>query len=405
VQSGEREPDQGQPGWQRDFVVLCFAQFCAIAGFSLALPFMPLYAQTLGVTDPGEAAIWAGAMASTGGLAMAVMAPIWGSLADRYGRKPMVTRSMITAGVFVAAMAFVNDVRQLFALRAAQGLFSGTVPASRLLSASIVPQSRLGQTMGFMATAQFIGSSFAPLAGGLIAESFGFSTTFLVTGVLLTVAGLIVIAFVRERFTRPAERTRRGGRLADVRRLFALPEVGPVLAVMMAMQLGQFSLSPVLPLYVQSLVGPDQPVASTVGLIVGATAVTSAVAATVGGRLGDKVGHGRVLVVATLGTGLLYVPQALAQTSSQLLVLRAFTGMFLGAVVPVGMARVALLTPPANRGWVFGLTTTATTLGNAAGPLLGATIAANLGFRATFLFAGVVVTAAGVWAGVSSRRA
>jgi DHA1 family multidrug resistance protein-like MFS transporter len=405
VQSGEREADQGQPGWQRDFVVLCFAQFCAIAGFSLALPFMPLYAQALGVAEPGEAAIWAGAMASTGGLAMAVMAPIWGSMADRYGRKPMVTRSMITAGVFVSAMAFVNDVRQLFALRAAQGLFSGTVPASRLLAASIVPRGRLGQTMGFMATAQFIGSSFAPLAGGLIAESFGFAATFLVTGALLTVAGLIVIAFVRERFTRPAERTRRGGRLADMRRLFALPEVGPVLAVMMAMQLGQFSLSPVLPLYVQSLVGPDQPVASTVGLIVGSTAVTSAVAATVGGRLGDKVGHGRVLVVATLGTGVLYVPQALAQTSSQLLLLRAFTGMFLGAVVPVGMARIALLTPPENRGWVFGLTTTATTLGNAAGPLLGATIAANLGFRATFLFAGLVVTAAGVWAGVSSRRA
>src|SRR5687767_16023768 len=124
-------------------------------------------------------------MASTGGLAMAVMAPIWGSLADRYGRKPMVTRSMITAGVFVSAMAFVNDVRQLFALRPGQGLFSGTVPASRLLSASIVPQSRLGQTMGFMATAQFVGSPFGPLAGALIAEAFGFQTPSPVTGGML----------------------------------------------------------------------------------------------------------------------------------------------------------------------------------------------------------------------------
>lgn len=160
-----------------------------------------------------------------------------------------------------------------------------------------------------------------------------------------------------------------------------------------------------MPLFVQSLVGPGEPVASTVGLIIGSSAITSAVAASVGGRLGDRLGHRRVLVVATLATGLLYVPQALAQTPSQLLVLRALTGTFLGAVVPVGMARVALVTPAASRGWVFGLTTTATTLGNAAGPLLAATIAANLGFRAAFLFASAVVTGAGLWAALSSRRA
>src|SRR5215510_13691055 len=117
----------GQPGWGRDFAVLCFAQSCAIVGFSLALPFLPLYVQTLGVPDPAEAAVWAGAMSSAGGLTMAVMAPLWGSLADRYGRKPMVTRSMFGASLFVASMAVVGDVRQLFALRTAQGLFSGTV--------------------------------------------------------------------------------------------------------------------------------------------------------------------------------------------------------------------------------------------------------------------------------------
>jgi DHA1 family multidrug resistance protein-like MFS transporter len=394
----------GQPGWRRDFAVLTFAQSCAIVGFSLALPFLPLYVQTLGVTDPAEAAVWAGAMSSAGGLTMAFMAPVWGSLADRYGRKPMVTRSMFGASLFVAAMALVEDVRHLFGLRAAQGLFSGTVPASRLLAASIVPSNRLGQTMGMMATAQFVGSSFAPLVGGLVAESFGFRTTFMLTGVLLGVAGLVVLMFVRERFVRPAGAGRRGGRLADVKLLFGAPEIGAIVAVMLAVQLGQMGLGPVMPLFVQSMVGPGEPVASTVGLIVGSSAIASAVAASVGGRLGDRVGHQRVLVVATLATGLLYLPQALAQSPGQLLVVRAITGTFLGAVVPVGMARVALLTPPASRGWVFGLTTTATTLGNAAGPLLCATIAANLGFRAAFVFSSAVVTAAGLWAVLSGRR-
>jgi DHA1 family multidrug resistance protein-like MFS transporter len=255
-----------------------------------------------------------------------------------------------------------------------------------------------------MATAQFVGSSFAPLVGGFVAESFGVGATVLLTGALLGVAGLVVLLFVRERFVRPAAGARRGGRLADVKLLFGAPEIGAIVAVMLAVQMGQMGLGPVMPLFVQSLVGPGEPVASTVGLIVGSSAITSAVAASVGGRLGDRVGHQRVLVAATLATGLLYLPQALAQTPGQLLVVRAVTGAFLGAVVPVGMARVALLTPPASRGWVFGLTTTATTLGNAAGPLLCATIAANLGFRSAFLFSSAVVIAAGLWAAFANRR-
>ncbi|TAK24127.1 MAG: MFS transporter [Chloroflexota bacterium] len=388
----------GQPGWRRDFTVLWFAQFCAITGFSLALPFLPLYARTLGVESPTEAALWAGAMSSTGGLLMAFMAPVWGVMADRYGRKPMVTRSMLGAGVFIVGMAFVNDVRQLFALRAVQGIFSGTVPAARLLAASVVPSSRLGQSMGLMATAQFMANSFGPFIGGLLVEQFGYGPSFIVTGALLLFSASVVFFFVREKFTPTTTGGSRGRFVFDPRALLGTPRLAAILLVMLAVNMAQFSIGPILPLYVETIAGPDEPVARTVGLILGAAAISSAVAASVGGRLGDRIGHRRVLLYASLAAGILYLPQAMAQSPLQLLIARAASGAFVGAIIPVGMARVALITPIDRRGYVFGLTTTVTTLGNAAGPMLGAGIAAQFGFRASFVFMAVAVVASALWA-------
>jgi DHA1 family multidrug resistance protein-like MFS transporter len=383
--------------WKRNFFFLWLSQLTAIASFASALPFLPLYVQTLGIADPGEAAVWAGAMTSGGGLTMAVMAPVWGILADRYGRKPMVTRSMVVGGAIAATMSLVSDVRHLLALRTLQGAFSGTVAAGRTLAASIVPAERLGQCLGLMATATFVGSSAGPLVGGLIAGRFGFRAAFVVTGAGLALSGIAVFVFVKEGFRRPTAAHTRGLR-ASLTALAGLPQIRAVVLAMLVVQIGQMAASPILPLYVQELSG-ESPVdaASTAGLVLGSAAVTSAIAASVGGRLGDVVGHRRVLAVATVAAGLLYLPQALVATPWQLLAVRALIGVFAGGIQPVGMAIVALGTPPERRGLVFGLTTTATSLGNTVGPLLGASIASAVSLRASFVFTAAMLTGAGLW--------
>jgi len=385
------------PAWKRNFFFLWLSQLTAIASFSSALPFLPLYVQTLGIDDPGQAAIWAGAASSGGGLTMALMAPVWGVLADRYGRKPMVTRSMVVGGAIAATMSLVWDVRQLLALRTLQGGFSGTVAAGRTLAASIVPADRLGQCLGLMATATFVGSSAGPLLGGLIAGAFGFRTAFVVTGIGLALSGVGVYFFVQEGFRRPAV-SQAGGIRTNLAVLAGLPQIRAVVFAMFVVQIGQMAASPILPLYVQQLSG-ETPVeaASTAGLVLGAAALTSALAASIGGRLGDRIGHQRVLAVATVAAGLLYLPQALVGTPAQLLGVRAAIGIFAGGIQPVGMAIVALGTPPERRGLVFGLTTTATSLGNTVGPLLGASIASAVSLRASFVFTSAMLTGAGLW--------
>ncbi|HEY3108087.1 MAG TPA: MFS transporter [Chloroflexota bacterium] len=191
------QSEAAQPGWRRNFTILWLSQLVAMLGFSTAIPFLPLYVQRLGVTEPAAAAAWAGAMSSFGALTMAFMAPVWGALADRYGRKPMVTRSMIVGGGIVALMAAANDVRQLLLLRSIQGAFSGTVAASRVLAAGIVPASRLGQSLGMMATAAFVGNAVGPAVGATLAAQLGLRYSFVFTAIALTVAGIWIALAVR----------------------------------------------------------------------------------------------------------------------------------------------------------------------------------------------------------------
>ena len=406
--AGASSPFGGMPGWRAAFGALLVAQITSMVAFGMALPFLPLYVQRLGVVDEGSAAQWAGAMSTAGMLVMAVLAPFWGDLADRHGRKPMVVRACFGGGLIVGAMSFARTPLELFGLRTIQGAFSGTVAATRTLVVSVVPASQLGFSLGLLQTAVFVGNSLGPLLGGVISDAAGYQATFVATGALLALSGLIVVAFVREEFVPPLKSSRDGSR-HGWRDAFALlrdtPGLGAVIVTLFLVSTAQNAMGPVLPLFVQHLVADAHTqIASVAGLVIGITAVTSAVAAVFAGRLGDRVGHGRLMAACAIAGGVLYFPQAWVSGPYELLAWRAILGLFTGGLMPGTMAVVAVQTPARHRGWVFGLTTTATALGGAAGPVLGATSATVLGLRATFIVTGAVLTVAGGWAARSSWR-
>lgn len=394
--------------WQRNLYTIWIAELLAIAGFTVVTPFLPYYVQELGVTELEQVEFWSGLLFASQAVAMAIFSPIWGSVADRYGRKLMIERAMFSGAVVLGAMGFVRNVQQLLVLRALQGCLTGTVAAAMTLVASSVPRQRTGQALGLLQMAVYSGSSAGPLIGGLVADYFGYRAAFLVTGMLLFLAGITVVIFVHEEFEPP--RHEAGSRKSDfwlgVRTVLHSRELLGVLGIELAMQLGAKIMGPVLPLFVQALVPGEARVASLTGLITGLGAATSAVGAVLLGQASDRFGHRTVLLSCTLGLAVAYVPQFFVTTPIQLLVLQAMAGAAMGGGLAAMGALLASLAPEGRQGAVYGLDSSAISTANGLGPMTGAAVAVGLGLRAPFLLAAGIygVAALMTLTGASKRQ-
>jgi DHA1 family multidrug resistance protein-like MFS transporter len=387
--------------WQRNLYVIWISQLVAIIGFAVVFPFLPYYVQELGVTELHEVELWSGVLFATQAVTMAIFAPIWGTLSDRYGRKLMVQRAMFGGAITLAAMGFAQDVWQLAILRAIQGMLTGTVSAATTLVASSTPRERSGYALGLLQMAIWSGASVGPLIGGLIADSWGYRAAFWVTGILLFLAGLTVWRFVEEDF-QPATRTEDrsgGGFWEGVRLVVHRRPLLSLFSIRFITRLGVRLIGPVLPLFVQSLVPPTARLATITGLISGVQAGASAIGAVTLGRASDRIGYRRVLLACTALGALLYVPQFLVTTPWQLLILQGAVGLAMSGVLASTSALLANLAPEGRQGAVYGVDASVVSAANAVGPMLGASIAATVGLRAPFLLtAGTLTLAAGlVW--------
>jgi DHA1 family multidrug resistance protein-like MFS transporter len=371
---------------------LWIGELIAIAGFSVTLPFLPYYVQELGITKVNQVAFWSGLVAASQAVTMALVAPIWGSLADRYGRKIMVVRAMFGGAVVISAMGFVGNVYQLVILRAIQGTLTGTVPAATTLVASNTPGKRRGYALGLLQMAIYLGSSVGPLLGGLVADSLGMRAAFWVTGGLLFTAGILVSFFVHEDFTpqeRPAETTTGGKRskprlwdgLLVVLRTRALLVV---FGIRVLMRTAFRIVGPVMPLFVQQIAEPGVKVASVTGTITGLSSATSAASAILFGRLSDRIGTRRILLSCGAAVGVLYSLQGLVNSTTQFLVLRVLAGAFMGGIVAATSALLAELAPKDRFGAVYGINTSLTAAANAIAPMVGAALTASWGLSFAF---------------------
>ncbi len=395
--------------WQRNLYTLWIAELVAIAGFSVVLPFLPYYVQDLGVRELEQVEFWSGLVFASQAIAMAIFSPIWGSVADHYGRKLMVERAMFSGAVILGAMGFVQNVQQLLVLRALQGCLTGTIAAATTLVASSVPRQRSGQALGLLQMAVYSGNSVGPLLGGLVADHWGYRAAFVVAGALLFLAGVMVAVFVHEEFEPPRRETgaRRNDFWVGVKAAFRSRELLAVLSIEGMMRLGARIMGPVLPLFVQSLVPSQTRVASLTGLITGLGAATSAIGAVLLGRASDRLGYRKILWLCAIGMAVMYTPQFFVTTPFQLLIFQAAAGAAMGGGLAAMGALLANLSPEGRQGAVYGLDWSVVSAANGLGPMTGTAVAAGLGLRAPFLFAAGIygLTALMVAATVSSRSA
>lgn len=372
--------------WQTTLWIMFAAQLISGVGFSIIFPFLPLYVADLGSSAGLPLELLAGAVFSSQALTMAIAAPLWGALADQFSHKLMVERAMFGGAVILLLMGFARSAEELVILRAVQGMITGTISAANALVATVAPRERMGYAMGTLQVGLWAGTAAGPLLGGLIADSAGFRATFVTTAVLLLAAGVLVLLGVREppRAPRVASAPR-VGMLAGWRAILAAPGVPMAYFLRFLSSLAQTMLLPFVPLFIMQLLSGDDGLGTFTGLVVGLGSAAGTVSAIYLGRLGDKLGHRRILIASALGAALFYLPQSLVNAPWQLLALQALAGAAWGGMTPALSALLAQYNRAGVEGAVYGLDSSVVSAARAAAPLVGAAVVALSNLRGIFI--------------------
>ncbi|MDD9266729.1 MFS transporter [Paenibacillus sp. GCM10023248] len=365
--------------WKKSLWILWGANFSIMCGMNLILPFLPLYVEELGVHDVGEIVRWTGWIVAAQFITSFLTQPLWGAIADRRGRKIMLLRAGFGMAVVTALMGIVTDPWQLLALRLLNGFFSGFISMAVSLQASLTPAEHSGKSLGTLQTGSIAGSLIGPLVGGLLASIIGYSHVFFITGALMLCASLIVMIFIREERKAPApKKTKQRTEWRLFRPLL------PVFAASLIMQVGMMSIEPIVTVYAKNIyTGSHLELLS--GLVVAITGIANLFGAPSLGRLGDRIGQRKTLVIALCMAALAFIPQAFATGITMLLVGRFLLGLFIGGMIPSLNVLVRKLAPTQIQGTAYGFNTSSLFLGNLLGPLLGSHLAAEFGFRSVFI--------------------
>ncbi|MEN8241589.1 MAG: MFS transporter [Chloroflexota bacterium] len=380
----------GSPTWKRTLWILFFNQLISVIGFSSIFPFLPLYVEELGSSTGTSIALLAGLVYSGQAFSMMLTSPIWGSLADRFGRKLMIQRAAFSGTILLLLMAFVQNAEQLVLLRTIQGLVTGTLAANNALVAAVTPRKRSGYAMGLMQVAFGVGVAVGPLVGGAIADAYGYSSAFYVTSAMLFVAGLVVTLTIQEP---PREKHIKGNRpslFSEWRAIFATTGVAPTFLMRFLSQLSRMTIVAVLPFFARELISDGRSLNTFVGTAQGVLAGAAVISAVGLGKLGDRIGHKKILVGSALAASLLYFPQAYVTAGWQLLLLQGLTGAAVGGLIPSIGALLANYSKPGQEGAVYGLDNSISAAGRGAAPMIGSYVTTWFGTASAFIAASMI---------------
>ncbi|EKY5003527.1 multidrug efflux MFS transporter [Citrobacter amalonaticus] len=377
--------------WKVNLISVWFGCFFTGLAISQILPFLPLYISQLGVTSHEALSMWSGLTFSVTFLISAIVSPLWGSLADRKGRKLMLLRASLGMAIAILLQAFATNVWQLFLLRGIMGLTSGYIPNAMALVASQVPRERSGWALSTLATAQISGVIGGPLMGGFIADHVGLRPVFFITAMLLIVSFMVTLFLIKEG-VRPT--LKKSERLSGKAVFASLPYPALVISLFfttLVIQLCNGSISPILALFIKSMAPDSNNIAFLSGLIASVPGVSALISAPRLGKLGDRIGTERILMATLICAVVLFFAMSWVTTPFQLGVLRFLLGFADGAMLPAVQTLLVKYSSDQITGRIFGYNQSFMYLGNVAGPLMGATVSAMAGFRWVFIATAIIV--------------
>ena len=392
--------------WRRNLAALWLAEFTAILGFSFAFPFLPLFLhRELHIPNGSQLAFWTGVSAGITGFALALTGPIWGRLADRYGRKPMLVRAMVGGGISVGLMGLAQSALQLTVLRGIQGASSGTVAAATALVATETPAEHLAWGLGILNSAISLGSAAGPAAGGLAANLVGLRAIFLGGGALLLLAMVPVLLAVRESprrvsraVTPPTLQVLRAARPGTIKALIVL---------MVAQALLQTSYGAAQQLVVLrfvQLMPNARDAQSITGVTFAAAGIATALAAVTFSRLLRRSSYRAVITTAATLLGMTLLLTAAGRTPAVIIVTFVLSSFVSGTMIPAFGTMVGLEVPPVVQATIFGFSSSAVSIGFGFGPLIGGLIASAAGAQAGLIVAAALALILAAVVGFAARE-
>ena len=374
--------------WKENLRVAWFGSFLTGASISLVVPFMPIFVEQLGI-EQNQVAFYAGLAISVSAVSAALVSPIWGILADKYGRKPMMIRAGLAMTITMGGLAFVPNIYWLIFLRLLNGVFTGFVPNATALIASQVPKDKSGYALGTLSTGVVAGTLTGPFVGGLVAEIFGIRNVFLLVGGFLFLAALLTIFFIKEDFQPIAKEKA----IPTKELLGSIKHSHLLISLFLTTFVIQFSaqsIGPILALYVRDL-GQNENLLFVSGLIVSSMGFSSMMSAGVMGKLGDKLGNHRLLILAQMYSVIIYILCASATSPLELGLYRFIFGLGTGALIPGINALLSKMTPKAGISRIFAFNQVFFYLGGVVGPMTGSAVAGQYGYHSVFYATAVCV--------------
>nr|WP_225366024.1 multidrug efflux MFS transporter [Levilactobacillus bambusae] len=390
------------PLWKRNLIILWFGTFMASVGFSEVMPFLSLYVATLGHFSRGELSIYSGVTFAATYLVAGIVSPMWGSLADRLGRKPMLLRASLGMALVMGCMGLVSNVWELIVLRLIQGIFSGYIGNANTLIATQAPKENSGRALGTLATGSVSGSLLGPLLGGVLAQFFGYRPTFFITGVLLLSAFVLTLIFVKEDFE-PVTKEETNSPKEVVASLKHPRLVFALFFTTLIIQASNTSISPIISLYVKQIMHGSNAVSLFAGIVSSVPGIATILAAPRLGELGDRVGTELVLTFGFVFAILIYIPMAFVTNVWQLIGLRFLIGVSNASMLPSVQTLLSKNSPTEVTGRVFSWNQSFQYLGMVVGPVIGSLVSGAFNYQMVFISTSVLVAINFLWVWNNTR--
>ena len=385
--------------WKRTVYISLVCVFCTAFGVSQLAPILPLYFHDLGIQTPESMSLWSGLAAGATYIIVCLAAPFWGRVADKKGRKITLIRSSFGMALCNILIAFQTTPEGVVLIRLVQGLVSGFYSASITLIASESPIERTGWALGLLASANLAGSLIGPLLGGYIADTVGIRNDFIIVGALMGLAGVLATIFIHENYV-PQPNPEK----LSIRKLKEqIPEFNSIVALCVASFIYAIcimSLQPVISVYIKGIVPSDtENLAFIAGAVFSAMGIAQLMSSSPLGKLVDKIGPRKVLVVSLIYVGILNIPQAYVSDVYQLAIIRFLQGFGLGGMLPALNTYLSSKTPREFTGQVFSYNQSCLFFGYFLGSVGGASLMAWLGFTTLFWVSGGLFIISALWIG------